>query len=557
MTDIFTISSELVDQLVEHHPELSTALGAPGRDHLWSDTSPDGFVQTRAVWAEALDQAQSCEVSGRQEEVAKAVLVTEAEKEIRSIDTGRHLHDLNNIASPWQTLRDVFDSMPDRTAEGWENIITRLRTIGQPLEGYRQCLERGRTQGMVVARRQVAAAIDQGRLASGPSSGFDVLLRRFDASQSADASLSDDLRSELEIAIAHAKSAYVSVTDWLETTYLPDAPSTDGVGRDRYIEAAERFLGESIDTEELYRWGWSEIERLNARLAELCARIDVDASPAAVLDRLHTDPAYGASSEDEFIQVMGDRQQRALAALDGSHFDVPEPIRQIDVKAAPPGGALAPYYSPPSEDFTRPGCVWYPMGDRTFFPLYEAVTTAYHEGFPGHHLQVGWQAAMGDELSRFHRLLVWYPGSGEGWALYAEHLMGELGFLEETSYEIGLVTSQLFRSSRVVIDIGLHCELAIPEDQPFHPGESWTFELATELLRETAFLDPSFAESEATRYAGWPGQAISYKVGERAILDLRDELSRSPDFDLKQFHADLLSVGSIGLDLMRELVQTA
>lgn len=557
MSDIFALSSEIVDQLIENRPELATALGAPGHDHLWSDRSPAGHERTRAIWADALVRAQACEVAGRSEEVARAVLVTEAEKEMRSIDDGHHLHDLNNIASPWQDLRDVFDSMPAGTAESWENIITRLHTIEQPLHGYRQCLERGRDQGQVVAGRQVDAAIAQGRTAAGPASGFDVLLRRFDTKRNHDPELSDDLRPRLEIAIGQAKKSYRAMTDWLETSYLPHASVTDGVGRERYVAAAERFLGQSVDPDELYAWGWSEIERLTERLAQLCLRIDATVSPSAVLDRLNSDPAFGVASEKEFIDVMGERQRRALSALDGSHFDVPEPIKQIDVKSAPPGGALAPYYIPPSEDFSRPGCVWYPIGDRTFFPLYEAVTTAYHEGFPGHHLQVGWQAAMGDELSRFHRLLVWYSGSGEGWALYAEHLMGELGFLEEPAYEIGLVTSQLFRSCRVVIDIGLHCGLTIPDDQPFHPGEPWSFERATELLRNTAFLDPSFAESEATRYAGWPGQAISYKVGERAILDLRDEQSLDADFDLKQFHADLLSVGSIGLDLLRDLVRTA
>lgn len=557
MSDIFTISSEVVDRLIENRPELSTALGAPGRDHLWSDMSPSGHDRTRALWADALARTRACAVAGRDQEVAKAVLATEAEKEIRSIDEGRHLSDLNNIASPWQSVRDIFDSMPDHTVESWENIITRLRTIDQPLDGYRQCLETGRGQGPLASERQVTAAIDQGRTASGPGSGFDVLFRRFDATRSDNPALSDDLRAGLELAIDHAKAAYRSMTDWLEQSYLPDATPADGVGQERYVAEAERWLGQSIDVDEVYAWGWSEIARLTERLTELSARIDPDASPAMVLDRLHSDPEFGVDSEEAFIEVMFARQQRALAALDGSHFDVPEPIRQIEVKAAPPGGALAPYYAPPSEDFSRPGCVWYPIGDRTFFPLYEAVTTAYHEGFPGHHLQVGWQAAMGDQLSRFHRLLVWYPGSGEGWALYAEHLMGELGFLEEPAYEIGLVTSQLLRSCRIVIDIGLHCGLTIPIDQPFRPGEPWSFELATELLRDAAFIDPAFAESEATRYAGWPGQAISYKVGERAILDLREEQSRSADFDLKQFHADLLSVGSIGLDLMRDLARTA
>jgi len=326
------------------------------------------------------------------------------------------------------------------------------------------------------------------------------------------------------------------------------------VGRDPYVLAPERSLGESIDPDALSALGWSERGRLPEPLAELCARIDPDASTSAVMERLATDPAFGVDGVDQFLAVMLERQQAALRELDGTHFDVPEPVRQIEVKAAPPGGALAAHYGAPSEDFSRPGCVWYPIGGRTFFPLFDEVTTAYHEGFPGHHLQVGWQTAMGDELSRFHRLLVWYPGSGEGWALYAEHLMGELGYLEETAYEIGLVTTQLLRTARIVIDIGLHCGFTVPDDQPFHPGEPWSFELATEMLRDRAYTTADMAESEATRYAGWPGQAISYKVGERAILDLREELSAQDDFDLKQFHADLLSVGSIGLDLMRDLM---
>lgn len=557
MPDIFRLSSDVVDRIAELHPEVSTALGARGRDHLWSDLSPARFESDRSFWDDVLEQAGACDAESRSERVARAVLVAEAERELRSIDLEHHLCDLNNIASPWQDLRDIFDSMPDTTVQAWRSIIERLNTIHEPLGGYRSSLELGMSKGLMAAQRQVNTAIDQGRAASGAESGFRVLLERFDAVRNDNPSLGDALRTDLEAAVDHAKAAFASATDWLADYYLPKAPEDDSVGRDRYVTAAEQFLGESIDPDEIYAWGWSELTRLGARLEELCARIDPEAHPTSVVERLKTDPAFGVDSPDEFIAIMADRQQHALRALDGTHFDVPAPVRQIEVKAAPPGGALAPYYAPPSEDFSRPGCVWYPIGDRTFFPLFDEVTTAYHEGFPGHHLQVGWQAAMGEELSRFHRLLVWYPGSGEGWALYAEHLMGELGFFEEVAYEIGLVASQLFRSARVVIDIGWHCDLPIPADQPFHPGEAWSFDLATELLRTVGFVDRAFAESEATRYAGWPGQAISYKLGEKAILDLRDELARGDDFDTRQFHAKLLSVGSIGLDLMRELVRTA
>jgi uncharacterized protein (DUF885 family) len=183
------------------------------------------------------------------------------------------------------------------------------------------------------------------------------------------------------------------------------------------------------------------------------------------------------------------------------------------------------------------------------------MSTAYHEGFPGHHLQVGVQATLGETLSRFHRLAVWWAGSGEGWALYAEHLMGELGFHDKPEYELGMLTAQMTRACRVVIDIGSHCELGIPMSTEFHPGELWSWELAVEMMRDVALQPDEMSRSEATRYLGWPGQAIAYKVGEQVILDLRDELSQQPGFTLKDFHTRVLGVGSVGLDLLRDVVR--
>ncbi len=557
MTDIFELSSRTVDELVELIPETGTALGLPGCDHRWSDLSPDGYDAQRSFWTRVLAEAQACETPDRAHEVAKAVLIADAETQIRVIHAELHLVDLNNIASPWQSIRDIFELMPDDTVAGWTNITTRLATIGQPLAGYRQCLQTGLDRGLTVAKRQVSVAIEQGRAAAGPSSTFNLFLDRFDQAAQENSALGSEDRRALEAAIEQAKNHFGLMTDWFESTYLLAAHEQDGIGRERYVRAAEQFLGETIDPEAVYAWGWTEIERLQARYIELAATIDPRLSVAQVMELLEHDPARAAGSVEEFVAIMLERQQGALASLDGSHFDVSDHIRVIDVKQAPPGGALAPYYSPPSEDFSRPGCVWYPTGDREFFPLFSEITTAYHEGFPGHHLQVGWQAAMGDQLSRYHRLLTWYPGSGEGWALYAETLMSELGFLETPDHELGFVASQMLRSCRIAIDIGIHCGFPIPSDQPFHPGEEWSFEIAVEMLEDLAFETPAMAESEVVRYFGWPGQAISYKIGEQAILDLRAERSRQPDFDLKQFHADVLSAGSTGLDLLRHLVRSA
>ncbi|MEZ4407010.1 MAG: DUF885 domain-containing protein [Polyangiales bacterium] len=250
---------------------------------------------------------------------------------------------------------------------------------------------------------------------------------------------------------------------------------------------------------------------------------------------------------------MRDRQAAALAALDGTHFTVPAQIREVAVREAPDGGALGAYYLPPSEDFSRPGTVWYSMSGDGPFPLWDEVSTAYHEGFPGHHLQCGTQVALRDKLSRLHRVAYGYSGFAEGWALYTESLMHELGFYESPDYYFGMLANQLMRACRVVIDIGSHLDLPIPADAVFHPGERWSFERGVEMMMAFGGMDRDYAESEVTRYLGWPAQAISYKVGQRAMLALRDDFVAEGGA-LKDFHQRVLETGNVSLELLRELV---
>jgi uncharacterized protein (DUF885 family) len=291
-------------------------------------------------------------------------------------------------------------------------------------------------------------------------------------------------------------------------------------------------------------------------MEQTAGEIEPGRSVAEVLALLKTDPERCLPDEAAFLEFIEMRQVDAFERLSGSHFDIPDLMRNVDVKLAPAGSALGAYYMQPSEDFSRPGSVYYALADRRPISVYDEVSTAYHEGFPGHHLQVGIQVGLADQLSRLHRMVVWYPGYGEGWALYVEELMDELGFYERPDYVMGLLINQMHRACRVMIDIGSHVGFEIPDDFDFHPGEQWTFDLAVELLETRAFLEPAYARSEVVRYLGWPGQAISYKVGERVILDLRNELEArlGDQFDLKRFHSEVLGYGPLGLDHLRELV---
>jgi uncharacterized protein (DUF885 family) len=273
---------------------------------------------------------------------------------------------------------------------------------------------------------------------------------------------------------------------------------------------------------------------------------------------LRSDPEHAAATHEEFVRVMQERQEAALAALEGVHFDVPNEIRSITINLAPPGTPLGAFYQAPTEDFSRPGGVWYALPDVPQVPLYEEVSVAYHEGFPGHHLQIGTQMLMADRLSRLHRSVLWYSGSGEGWALYAERLMEELGYFERPEYVLGMVVSHLLRACRVVIDIGCHVGFPVPDTAPIARGEHWSFDLGVRVLEELAFQPNDYAVSEVTRYLGWPGQAISYKLGERVILELRDREKRrlGERFSLRDFHDRVLEIGPVGLDLLSREVAT-
>ena len=311
-----------------------------------------------------------------------------------------------------------------------------------------------------------------------------------------------------------------------------------------------------IDPDELYSFGWDEIDRLLEEMRGVAAAIDPTLDLTEVIAAVESAPELSVSGPDQLVAFVAARQKSAIEALDGVHFDVSDLIRDVTVQIAPPGGGLGAYYRVPSEDFSRPGGLYYSVGSQTEFPLYQEVSTAYHEGFPGHHLQIGTAMAARDRLSRAHRVLIWYSGYGEGWALYTERLMHELGFFERPEWVLGMLASQLFRAARVVVDIGLHVGMPIPSSSPIHGGETWTFARAVDFMRDVGLQPHDYAVSEVTRYLGWPGQAISYKIGEREILSLReDEKSRlGAEFDLKSFHSHVLGNGEMGLEMLRSVV---
>jgi uncharacterized protein (DUF885 family) len=548
---VFDLADRLTDDLAAAMPIVATYAGVAGHDERWGDLGPEGLEAVEALLRRTRDELGELPTTDGDDDATLAVRVLEEEVD-QLLDASAHGEDLLDVSHTSWTVRalaDVLSAQEVGTPEAGEAMLARLRTLPDALASWRRRIDLALDRDLVVARRQVESAVRQLDALARPDGALGSAAQRLAAEH-------PDLADVANATVPTMSAAASETAAYLRERYLPRAPERDAVGRDRYLREARRHLGAELDPEEATAWAWDELARLWERAGEVAARIDDTRDLDGVLQLLATDPTYAAPDPETFRQLMEERQVTALEQLSGTHFDVPDAIRNVTVQLAPPGGPLGAYYMGPSEDLSRPGSIWWSLGDRQVIPLFDQVSTAYHEGFPGHHLQVGIQVLLGDRLSRAHRLLIWNPGYGEGWALYTERLADELGMLETPAYELGYLTSQLLRVVRVLVDIGLHLELTIPDDAPFHPGEPWTYELAVDALEHHARLPREECLSEVTRYLGWPGQAISYALGQRTILELREERRRREGdaFDLRAFHADVLGSGPVGLDHLRELV---
>ena len=554
MSQIFDIADRYVEKVAEMSPFSATYMGVPGHDHEMDDFSPEAAEAEAERERSTLAELESAPVEYERDRIARDAMVDSLSLSLDLHDADEHFRSLSMIHSPIHSVRQIFDLMPRESEEDWANIASRMTLIPQGLDSYRRTLNEGLRRGLVVAKRQARETADQCDVWTGTAEGhesfFSGLVSAFDDS----GVNSPGLRADLESGARLADQGIDSIAWFLREDYIPGAAQRDAVGEERYSLAARVYNGIELDLLETYRWGWEQIAWVESEMAAAAEKITPGQGVAAAKDLLETDPSRAIEGETEFAAWMQNLQDRTIAELDGNHFDIADPVKKIEALIAPPGGALAMYYTPPNEDFSRPGRTWYPTGGKTRFPLWSEVSIAYHEGVPGHHFHIGTTVYLSEQLSRFQRLMGGTSGQIEGWALYAERLMGELGYLENSDYYLGMLAGQLLRSIRVIIDIGMHLELEIPKGQAFHPGERWTPELGLEFIQQKSLFPPDFVTSEVSRYLGIPGQAISYKVGEREWLAAREESRQSMGaaFDLKKWHTRALSLGPMGLGQMRQ-----
>ena len=544
-TPLDAVAEAHVDALAANDPLAATGIGLPGHDHELPDYSPEGIGHWADELRRTLRLIEETPRTDAVDEVTAAAMRERLGLELESIEAGDHFAAVNNIDSPVQWLRDVFDLMPTRSDDDWSNIASRMAGMPLAVSGYIETLREGIARGIVPARRAVTDVAAQATDLAGEKSRFRQLV--------SEAGREGTLGAELQRAAELARSAFGDLARFLTQDLAPVARETDAVGRERYQRASREFLGARIDLDETYEWGVEALARITAEQEAIAGEIvGSGATISEAIAVLNADPANQLNGTEALREWMQRTADEAIAALDGKYFTLDPRVRSIEGMIAPSAtGGI--YYTGPSADFSRPGRMWWSVPEGvTEFTTWQEKTTVHHEGVPGHHLQIGQAVAQAENLNRWRSLVCWVSGHGEGWALYAERLMDEFGFLNPGE-RLGMLDGQRLRATRVVLDLGIH--LGKPAFDRYGGG-TWDHDKCWQLLRDNVAMEENQLRFELHRYLGWAGQAPSYLIGQRIWEQIRDDAARraGQEFDLRDFHDRALAVGSLPLDVLREVL---
>jgi len=533
-SEIFEIGDTFIDESAALSPMECTYLGNGLNQDKLDDFSIVGAEQIADLTRQTLRRLALVEPIDDIDRIAKTVMVERLESSLALHESQENLVLWNVLTSPPSNIRSIFELMPKENATDFENIAKRLVAVETAHKQWIETIAEVAKNGKTTAQRQVRGVIEQ--LEGYANGGYSQMCKNFDTEEKYPA---------IHTAAIQAEKSSAETAAYLKNVYMHIATHHDAVGPERYAVWARYFTGAQLDLRATYEWGLADLKAINERMWTIAEQIKPGAkSLREVADVLDNDPKYVIKGKENVIKYLQDFTDSAIARLNGEFFEVDDRIKNCEARLAPEGSASAPYYNPPSEDLSRPGTTWIPMLGKDEVSNWHLVSTWYHEAVPGHHLQIATVTIEKERLTRFQRTAAWISGYGEGWALYAERFMDELGAFNEPGIEMGYLSGQALRAARIVVDIGMHLGYTDFE------GNVWNAESSRKLLNEQALLDEVHSRSETDRYLGWPGQAISYKVGERVWMATREEakVRLNERFNMKKFHSYALKIGPMGLD---------
>src|SRR5450755_2190701 len=389
MPSIDDIAAEYVERAAALDPCHATYAGIAGHDHELADLGADGFAGRAGLDRSTLAALDAAEAPDPREQVARAAMRERLALAVEGYDAGDTTSELNTITSWVQRVREVFDLMPTEGEEAAANIAKRMAAVPR---AYRQlsatlldAARHGRSaarHGRSAARRQVEEVAGQCAAWAKPGDSFySGLVGRLTA-------VPDSLRGELGAAARAATAATAELGAFLDRELMPLAREKDACGPEVYARASRYFLGAAVDLREAYAWSWEEIARLRAEMARVSNLVRPGATVEEAVAILDEDPARRVEGRENFRAWMQEHAERTISELHGMHFDIPQPAHRIEAVIAPTNdGGI--YYTAPSDDWSRPGRMWWSVPDGVeTFSTWTAVTVVYHEGVPSHHLQI-------------------------------------------------------------------------------------------------------------------------------------------------------------------------
>lgn len=532
------VAHSFVRELAHLDPGAAQAIGLQ-TDRLWAALGPEAVQERADLMRAAL---ADLETHPEQDESLPATLLRRSLTERLTSDL--RLHDrgftpglIAPLASPAHGVISALESL----AGDQERLVEALARVPDALRDYAARLDCAAARGYVVPARQSRTLAAQLWRWADPH-GDDRLGRL----------LGPDRTPRGEAGLQIARAACVELGSWLVDVHAPRGSEKDAVGRELYEITSAAFLGTSIDLEDTYAFGWQRLAELSAQARSLSALLG-RSRPEEAAAQLDADPDRQVAVGPALIAWVQRRMAAAHATLQGRVFDIPSG-HPCQVVLAPPGpGSVS--YSPADPAGTRPArVVWTTPTGATRVPVWREVSTVHHEGVPGHHLQHAVTAGI-STLHPWQRHLCHVHGYAEGWAHYVEGRAVDWGLVDDLGEQLGIVLAQRWRAARIVIDLGLHLGLPIPEGNGFTRAQQWTPQVGVEVLTRAAGCDAETARFEVVRYLGWPGQALAFSTGARLWEEARTVALATGRFNERTFHMQALALGPMGMGPLRQTLE--
>ena len=526
---------------LKYFPERATAFGDYRYNDKLADYSLEAIAQRNKTNQEFLVRLQAIDATGfsDQDQLSHDLMARVLQQRITDYNLKEYEMPINQQNGIHTSLADLPNAVPFTTVRQYEDYIARLHQIPRVLSQTEQVLRAGMKDKLMPVRflLEKIPGQCQGIIDANP---FLLPTKKYPAS------ISPEEQKRLTQQIIEAVNidvvpAYKAFANFIRTEYAPQGRTTLSVtslpdGEKRYENAIYARTTTHLSAGEIHQIGLREIERIEAEMTAIAKKEGFD-DLASFRASLKTNPKYiPTSSEqilDDFRRYIGQMEPK-LPQL----FTL-LPKSPVTVEAIPPfQAAAATHYVTGTPDGKRPGRVVVATSNFAERSLVDDEAVAYHEGVPGHHMQLSVQQQL-TGLPKFRLHGLGFNAYGEGWALYAEQLGKEVGFYQDPVSDYGRLSSELFRAVRLVVDTGIH-------------SKGWTREQVVDFMRKSGAVDEPTIQSETDRYIAWPAQALSYKLGQLKISELRQRAQKElgANFDIRRFHDEILDGGTLPLDML-------